>query len=140
MLVIFVASSNLGSAQYTSRLVLPLVRWLMPNVDLTTLMFAQFMVRKAAHVIEYAILGALLLRAFSVNPTRPHWHYAAFAGAIATAFAALDEFRQSFVSSRTASAYDVLIDISGVLLGLAVWAIVVRFRDRGRSAPALVSR
>jgi VanZ family protein len=136
MLVIFLASSDLGSAQHTSRFLVPLLRWIMPNVDLATLASAQFLVRKAAHVTEYAILGALLLRAFSASARRPWWHYAGFAVAVAAGFAALDEFHQSFVGSRTGSPYDVLIDISGALLGLALWTLLAKWRNSRRSAPA----
>jgi len=39
-------------------------------------------------------------------------------------FAVSDEFHQSFVSSRTASGNDVLIDISGALIGLAICIVV----------------
>jgi VanZ family protein len=137
MVVIFLASSDLGSAEHTSRFLVPFLRWLMPNVDLSTLASAQFLVRKAAHVTEYAILGALLLRAFSANAARPRWHYVVIAAGVAAAFAALDEFHQSFVGSRTGSPYDVLIDISGAILGLAVWAAFSRWRQSRRPAPAV---
>jgi VanZ family protein len=136
MLVIFVASTDLGSAQHTSRFLVPFLRWLMPNVDLSTLAAAQFMVRKAAHVTEYAILGALLLRALSASRTRSWWHYAGLAAGVAVVFAALDEFHQAFVGSRTGSPCDVLIDISGALLGLAVWALFSRWREGRRSVEA----
>jgi VanZ family protein len=119
MLVIFVASTELGSAKHTSRLLLPVLRWLIPNVDLATLASAEFIIRKAAHITEYAILGALLLRAFSTNASGRRWRYAALAIGVAAAFAALDEFHQSFVSTRTGSPSDVLIDICGAVLGLA---------------------
>jgi VanZ family protein len=35
-------------------------------------------------------------------------------------FAASDEFHQSFIKSRTPSAHDVLLDITGALLGLLI--------------------
>jgi hypothetical protein len=65
--------------------------------------------RKGAHVTEYAILGALLLRALGRE-------LPAFLAAVA--YAATDEFHQHFVRGRHASPIDVGIDATGVALGL----------------------
>ena len=69
-------------------------------------------VRKAAHVTEYAILGALLVRALD----RP-----AAAAALAVAYAATDELHQHFVPGRTGAVVDVLIDAVGVIAGLVLY-------------------
>jgi VanZ family protein len=66
--------------------------------------------RKLAHMTEYAILGALLLRAIG----RP---LPAFA--IGVLYAASDEVHQHFVSGRHASPLDVAIDAAGIAVGLA---------------------
>jgi VanZ family protein len=68
--------------------------------------------RKLAHVLEFALLGALLLRAVE----RP---WPAFA--LGVAYAASDEAHQHFVAGRHASPRDVLIDAAGVALGLLIW-------------------
>jgi len=70
------------------------------------------LLRKVAHVTEYAILGALLLRALR-RPV-PAW----LAG---VAYAASDELHQHFVSGRHGSAVDVALDAAGVLLGVVVY-------------------
>ncbi len=65
--------------------------------------------RKLAHATEYAILGALLLRAL--------WReLPAFAAGVA--YAVTDEIHQAFVRGRHAAALDVLIDAAGVLAGI----------------------
>jgi VanZ family protein len=69
-------------------------------------------VRKAAHLTEYAILGALLVRALD----RP-----AAAAALAIAYAATDELHQHFVPGRTGSVVDVLIDSVGVVVGIVLY-------------------
>jgi VanZ family protein len=74
--------------------------------------------RKGAHVSEYAILGALLYRALGVE---------ALALAVGIAYAATDEFHQHFVRGRHASPIDVGIDAVGVALGMLVW---LRLRQR----------
>ena len=74
--------------------------------------------RKGAHVTEYAILGALLYRALGRE---------ALALAIGIAYAATDELHQHFVRGRHASPIDVGIDAVGVALGMLVW---LRLRQR----------
>jgi VanZ family protein len=73
-------------------------------------------VRKAAHLTEYGILGALLFRAFRAERGgwNPRWALAAIL--IAAAVGALDEWHQVFVPSRTASPLDVLFDAAGAVL------------------------
>ena len=71
--------------------------------------------RKCAHVTEYAILGALLLRALGRE-------LPAFLAAVA--YAATDEIHQHFVRGRHASPIDVAIDAAGVALGVLAWSRV----------------
>jgi hypothetical protein len=70
--------------------------------------------RKSAHTLEYAILGALLARAL-LGTTRWWTWLAWFAG---TAYAASDELHQHFVPGRQASVLDVVIDAVGVVVGV----------------------
>ena len=65
--------------------------------------------RKGAHLTEYAILGALLLRALG---------RAAPALAGGALYAASDELHQHFVQGRHASPLDVLLDTAGVAVGI----------------------
>jgi VanZ family protein len=74
--------------------------------------------RKGAHITEYAILGALLYRALGVET---------LALAIGIAYAATDELHQHFVRGRHASPIDVAIDAVGLSLGMLVW---LRVRSR----------
>jgi VanZ family protein len=67
------------------------------------------LLRKAAHMTEYAILGALLLRALGRE-------LPAFLAGVA--YAVTDEVHQYFVEGRPASALDVALDAVGVALGI----------------------
>jgi VanZ family protein len=67
--------------------------------------------RKGAHVTEYAIFGLLLLRA--VGREVP-------AFLLGVGYAITDEVHQHFVSGRHASPIDVAIDSAGLLLGILV--------------------
>jgi VanZ family protein len=73
--------------------------------------------RKCAHASEYAVLGALLLRALANAPA---------ALVLAVAYAGSDELHQTFVRGRHGSPYDVLIDAAGALIGLAAYRRAVR--------------
>ena len=73
--------------------------------------------RKIAHTAEYAVLGALLMRATA----RP-W----LAWALGVLYAVSDEFHQWFVPGRTAAATDCLIDMSGAAAGQGLLAARAR--------------
>ena len=75
--------------------------------------------RKIGHFVEFAILGALLLRALRDVPA------AVLAGA---AYAVTDEVHQMFVSGRQGSALDWLIDTAGVVAGVAIALRLARSR------------
>ena len=76
--------------------------------------------RKIAHLSEYAILGALLMRAIQ----RPA--VAILAGGL---YAVTDEVHQHFVRGRHAAWYDVLIDTIGVTIGVLAWSRPRRSKD-----------
>jgi VanZ family protein len=71
--------------------------------------------RKGAHMTEYAILGLLLFRALGRELP---------ALALGIAYAITDEIHQHFVRGRHASPIDVLIDTVGVAIGLLVFRLL----------------
>jgi len=121
MALIFFGSTDLMSAEHTSRILTPLLRWWNPDISAAAIAQAHFFVRKAAHLTEYAILALLLGRA-SRGWSKDFWPRVALTLAPAMIFALADEFHQSFVASRTASLGDVLLDCSGALFGLMICA------------------
>ena len=73
--------------------------------------------RKLAHLAEYAILGALLCRALR----RP-----GLAILAAILYAVSDEIHQTFVEGRVGAPLDVGIDALGAAVGVLLWT---RLRD-----------
>jgi VanZ family protein len=128
MLAIFVASTDLGSNQRTSRLIGPFLRWFKPDVSEATIRAVQAVVRKSGHVTGYAILALLLFRARRLDTRLPGgpWQWREFwiVVAVCAAYAVSDEVHQSFVPSRQGSVIDILIDTSGAAAGLLLlrWA------------------
>src|SRR5438477_176177 len=63
--VIMLLSTDTGSAAHTGELLLPLLHWLLPWASPGDLAAIHGLVRKGAHLSEYAILAALWYRAFT---------------------------------------------------------------------------
>ena len=70
-----------------------------------------YVLRKGAHMTEYAILAVLLVRATGSL---------AWAFAFTVAYAASDEVHQLFVRGRHGSPIDVGIDAVGALIGITL--------------------
>lgn len=122
MVLIFLGSTDVLSAEQTSRFIVPLLRWLDPHISWAAINAIHAAIRKLGHVTEYGILAVLLWRALRGGKNlgaRLSLLFTAvwFACAI---FAVSDEFHQSFIPSRTPAIHDVVIDICGALLGLII--------------------
>lgn len=137
MLVIFAASTDLGSAEHTSRFLIPFLHWISPTISIATIMTIQFLIRKAAHLTEYAVLAMLLLRALRSGTRDAFARQAVLVLVIAALYAITDEFHQTFTPSRTATAHDVLIDCAGAAFGLAIYWMGRRVGDRATTANAI---
>jgi VanZ family protein len=135
MVFIFIGSTDLLSAEHTSRFIGPFLRWLAPDISEATVASVQLAVRKGAHLTEYAILAALLYRALRQNQPRVG-RALAMSFLIAAVYAALDEFHQSFIASRTGSPWDVLIDCGGALAGVLIYWRMIRDRKSTMAAGA----
>jgi len=91
-------------------------------------------VRKLGHFSEYFIFTVLLVRALrNDNGGEIKSRHLLISIAIASLYAISDEFHQSFVRSRSASAVDVLIDMCGGISGI-FWSHL-RNRDKNSAPP-----
>jgi VanZ family protein len=125
--IIWQFGSDAYSLDRTSRLLQPLIDWLLAGVDLATRLRIHAWIRKSAHFIEYAILALLAFRAALLSAESQRigtafWVALFFVATVAAA----DEFRQSLSTARTGSPYDVLIDVAGGLIGLLGVLVITR--------------
>ncbi|HSE92706.1 MAG TPA: VanZ family protein [Methylomirabilota bacterium] len=132
MAVIFVLSTDVGSSEHTRSWLEPVFRAVRPWATDVQVRAVHAVVRKAAHVIEYAILAVLWFRAFARGRAWPPAKAASAAFGLAAAWAVVDEAHQAFVASRGAAAGDVLIDT----IGAAAAALVARFGWRAAARGA----
>jgi VanZ family protein len=123
---IFMFSTSLFGSEATGSVLEPLVRYFFPSVSQGTLDAVHFLVRKAAHMTEYAVLALLWYRALRGGASKGAGRAAALAFVISALYAASDEFHQSFVPNRTPSAYDVLVDASGAAIAMGVLLAAIK--------------
>ena len=93
----------------------------------------QHIVRKCAHFTEYMVLGLMLrlcLESWFGRKVRKSRSLtiASFCGG--TIYACTDEFHQLLIEGRSGQWSDVLVDGSGVLLGVLIAALLIRRINR----------
>jgi VanZ family protein len=131
MCFIFWMSTETFSSPNTFSWIEILLRFLVPNISSQEMVFIHALIRKVGHVMEYFILGLLLFRTFRGGSISSwNWRWSFFAVIVVALWAASDEFHQSFVPTRTASAVDVGIDIAGGILAQFVGALWHRYKKK----------
>lgn len=130
MALIIGFSTDPFSAEHTSGIIVPILKWIAPGLQPDELEFVHGLIRKLAHPTEYGVLGLLWFRALSGDRKTTLWTAAGASLLICIVWAALDEWHQSFVPSRTASVVDVAIDSGGALLALIGVVAWKRLRKR----------
>ncbi|HEX4951204.1 MAG TPA: VanZ family protein [Blastocatellia bacterium] len=128
MTAIFIFSTDLFSSGNTGGIVAKIIQWFYPGISEEELQTAHFFVRKAGHFTVYAVLALLLIRAFRAgSELRWRRQWALYSFFIVGIYALLDEYHQTFTSSRTGSIYDSLIDLTGGACMLFVlWLLSLR--------------
>jgi VanZ family protein len=96
-------------------------------LSITAAELVNTIVRKLAHLTEYAILGTLAFR--GARSDRRGWTaaWSVTAVVIATAVATSDELLQSFTPTRTATPADVLLDATGATIAQLVIRRVIEY-------------
>jgi VanZ family protein len=103
-----------------------------PNLRVAQAADLDFVVRKAGHLAAFGILAVLLWRALALSAVR---RAIVWSCVLTVAYAATDEFHQSFTSGRHPSPLDVGIDSVGALLFLLALTLWLRGRRARARAP-----
>ncbi|MBA7689010.1 hypothetical protein ES703_97502 [subsurface metagenome] len=104
--------------------------WLSSIPDLKTDLEQDFLLRKIAHILEYAILCFLLIRAL-VKEKLSNKKIAIYSIIFAIFYALSDEYHQTFIQGRQGSFKDIGINSVGILLMAWLWYYKSR-RIKGR--------
>ncbi len=131
--VIWTLSGESFSARATSGMLSPVFRWLFPDFGPRDLRDLHEVVRKSAHVIEYAVLAVLSFRALRLSLEQPLLRTVGLALLIVVSVAAADELRQSLIPARTGSLSDVVLNFAGG--GLGVCFVIAIHRRLGVGVP-----
>ncbi len=130
MCVIFWMSTGTFASEETSKIVEPVIRFLLPQIPDSKVDMIHGLIRKCGHLSEYFVLGLLLFRALGKGKTAlPAGRVVLYSVIIIALYAASDEFHQTFVYDRTPSVVDVGIDTVGGILG-QLWLLVRSRRPR----------
>jgi VanZ family protein len=135
LIVIAIESSALLSASNTSRILYPLLHFLF-GMDWLRFEYWHFYIRKAGHVVGYAILSILLFRAWRATlPAMDNvtWtlRWSSFAILGTALVASLDEWHQTFIPSRTGAVRDVVLDTCA---GIAAQVLIFLWSTRERKS------
>lgn len=89
---------------------------------------AEYVWDKLLHVVGYAGLGVLALRAFHGDLTPTPTRMTLLAGLVVGLWGVSDEYHQSFVPGRDASVWDVVADAVGFLVAVGIARLWVKRR------------
>ena len=133
MSLIFFFSTDAGSFSNTAYYIEPLLRFLFPHMTPGGILLAHRLIRKLAHLTEYAVLSYLWFTALNQG-SHDCWSpkRALLALTLSILYASSDEYHQTFIFSRTSSLTDVGIDSFGALMGQAYLFLTLR---RAREEP-----
>jgi VanZ family protein len=130
--IIFLASTDTFSAEHTASVFEPILRWLVRSLTEDQFSTIHYFIRKSAHFTEYFVFCLLLYRGVRGDRKGWRWTWGAAALCCAAGYSVLDEIHQAFVASRTASAYDSLLDSIGAFAAFGVLWAWFRWRRSAR--------
>ena len=138
ILLIAIESTDMLSAEHTSRFLYPLLHFLM-GMDLARFAVVHHYIRKLGHFVGYFTLSFFLFRAWRATlhlPWAPRWalRWAAIAFTMSAVVASLDEWHQTFIPSRTGAFSDVMLDSFAALTAQVLIFLFLTWKPRRMSA------
>ena len=121
--LICLESTDSFSSDNTGSLLYKLLSSIYANVNLHDILVLNFFLRKTGHVLGYGMLSLLLLRGWraTLDPVRAWLGRVTLLSWLGTVFvAAMDEWHQSYIPSRTGTWRDVVLDGTAGLVFLSI--------------------
>lgn len=138
VILIFVFSTSSFSEKVTISYTERVLGLILPGGHYNHVMLLSYLTRKTAHLVEYAVLAALWLRALLKRDGANYRNAILFTVLVSLMCAAADEYHQSFLPDRTAKFSDVALDLAAAALSLSISNIVIKKRrSRAASKPVL---
>jgi VanZ family protein len=124
--VIFNLSGGSYSSASSQRLISQMLDWLSISIPSQTIGLMNAILRKCAHLTEYAVLAGFLYHSNkAVGESSWSGKASLWAVILSGSYSLTDEFHQMFVPGRHASILDCLIDTTGACLGLIVLSVTI---------------
>lgn len=120
-------STDTFSAEHTGSILEKIVRAIYGNISAEHFRMLHIFIRKAAHFTVYGLLSWIAYYSWRTTlPRRERWTFtwSGLALLVTLIAGSYDEIHQIFVPSRTASPYDVMLDVMG---GLFVQILIASF-------------
>jgi VanZ family protein len=130
-------STDAFSARSTNSYIDPVLRFFFGELTPAGFRLAHSIIRKSAHLTEYAILAMLTVRAQAEPGERVPRMALVRTLVYCAVYAMIDEGHQTLVPSRTGSPVDVLVDTTGAAIGataFSAWRSRLSDRFRGTAS------
>jgi VanZ family protein len=134
--LISIESTDWLSAQHTGSMLYQVATALFGTINLKKFLVFHFYLRKAGHVTGYGMLSLLLLRGWrhTLDPARAWLGRITLLSWLGTVFvAAMDEWHQSYIPSRTGTWHDVVLDSAAGLVFLLIAYTWLRHPSRSQT-------
>ena len=118
--IIVLESTDMMSATHTGQWLYSFVTRVFGQVDRARFEIFHHILRKCGHFLGYGILAALFFRSLRATFTDGLGTLCCWSIALTGGIAALDEWHQSFIPSRTGCVSDVILDTFGAATILLV--------------------
>lgn len=126
--LIFTFSTSSFSGKVTESYLDRILTFLWPGGYHGHIEILDHLIRKTAHIVEYAVLAALWLKAL-IKGSGFNYGKAVLVTTLVSLFcAAADEYHQSYLPDRTSSVADVALDLAAALLYLSIINIGIKKR------------
>ena len=127
----FSASDGVKSEEASKKAAKDVITIIYPNKNEATSQFVDnhlTIIRKTAHMIEFALLGFLLSKLLKDLKETFNYKLALFALVFSYLYAIFDEIHQLAINGRNSSILDTLIDAVGAVIGILIYMAINRIK------------